>query len=433
MTETSKKKVRDRSMEFKGFLNDLQDWDFLRDGKDHNQKGRDRQNNKLIADGNKASSSDRSAQFDYLKYTDPIGQISGINSNDQVLPDASSEKELGNEYFKQKKFSEAIDCYSRSIVLSPTSVAFANRAMAYLKLKRYEEAESDCTEALNLDDRYVKAYSRRATARKELGKLKAALEDADFAVRLEPNNNEVRKQYSETKALYEKEITKRNSESLMTVSKGSEPPDSFQAKSKIVKDDHLVSSKAQKVTTNEQKSGSVQMIQKRSEGAQAKYELKESLQDVATRAASRALESTAVGLTAPKSAYEFEVSWRALSDDSARQMQLLKMIPPVTLPHIFKNALSAPILVDIVKCIATFFKEDSELAVGILENMTRVPRFDMLMMCISTKDRSEIHRIWGNISSCATIPASHREALARLRTKYCNREDSMYVSNGWLK
>lgn len=41
---------------------------------------------------------------------------------------------------------------------------------------RFEEAENDCTEALNLDDRYVKAYSRRATARKELGKLKASME-----------------------------------------------------------------------------------------------------------------------------------------------------------------------------------------------------------------------------------------------------------------
>lgn len=41
---------------------------------------------------------------------------------------------------------------------------------------RYEEAENDCTEALNLDDRYVKAYSRRATARKELGKLKESME-----------------------------------------------------------------------------------------------------------------------------------------------------------------------------------------------------------------------------------------------------------------
>lgn len=42
----------------------------------------------------------------------------------------------GNEYFKQKKFAEAIECYSRSIGLSPTAVTFANRAMAYLKLRR---------------------------------------------------------------------------------------------------------------------------------------------------------------------------------------------------------------------------------------------------------------------------------------------------------
>ena len=38
------------------------------------------------------------------------------------------------------------------------------------------EGEDDCTEALNLDDRYIKAYSRRITARKELGKLKEAMD-----------------------------------------------------------------------------------------------------------------------------------------------------------------------------------------------------------------------------------------------------------------
>lgn len=41
---------------------------------------------------------------------------------------------------------------------------------------RFKEAEEDCTEALNLDDRYIKAYSRRITARKELGKLKEAMD-----------------------------------------------------------------------------------------------------------------------------------------------------------------------------------------------------------------------------------------------------------------
>lgn len=43
-------------------------------------------------------------------------------------------------------------------------------------VSRFQEAEDDCTEALNLDDRYIKAYSRRATARKELGKNKESME-----------------------------------------------------------------------------------------------------------------------------------------------------------------------------------------------------------------------------------------------------------------
>jgi hypothetical protein len=45
-----------------------------------------------------------------------------------------------------------------------------------VQLIRFEEAENDCTDALNLDDRYVKAYSRRITARKGLGKLKEAMD-----------------------------------------------------------------------------------------------------------------------------------------------------------------------------------------------------------------------------------------------------------------
>ena len=50
----------------------------------------------------------------------------------------------GNEYFKQKKFAEAVECYSRSIALSPTAVAFANRAMAYLKLRRQVPTLEPC-------------------------------------------------------------------------------------------------------------------------------------------------------------------------------------------------------------------------------------------------------------------------------------------------
>ncbi|KAJ8498287.1 hypothetical protein OPV22_008839 [Ensete ventricosum] len=435
MAGVSRRPDRDRSMEFKGFLNDLKDWDALPKDKDKKLKGHAPQKKKPnpgIIDGNKEpprkvpavgvkpksdvvsdfSSNDHSARYDYSKYTDAIGQIYGSNLNDETLPDAASEKELGNEYFKQKRFLEAIQCYSRSIALSPTSVAFANRAMAYLKLKRFEEAESDCTEALNLDDRYIKAYSRRATARKELGKLKASLEDADFAVRLDPNTQELRKQYSEIKSLYEKEVANRKSGALKEASKESQRADGLQVESKTIQDDYLISNRAHNAAASSHKSSVV-----KNEHVQHKHELKASLHDVASRAASQAVASAAKNITSPKSAYEFEVSWRALSDDSA-QAQLLKMIPPHTLPQIFKNALSAPILVDIVKCIGTFFKEDTELAISLLDNMVKVPRFDMIIMCLSAKDHSEVQQVWDEIFSTRDIPVAHMEALARLRPKY---------------
>ncbi|KAL5227842.1 hypothetical protein ABZP36_016107 [Zizania latifolia] len=73
---------------------------------------------------------------------------------------------------------------------------------AFMKFTRFKEVENDCTESLNLDDHYVKAYSHKITARKELGKLKEAMDDAKFAVTIDPNNSELRKQYSDIKALH---------------------------------------------------------------------------------------------------------------------------------------------------------------------------------------------------------------------------------------
>ncbi|KAJ6354224.1 hypothetical protein OIU76_003133 [Salix suchowensis] len=88
---------------------------------------------------------------------------------------------------------------------------------------RFREAEDDCTEALNLDDRYIKAYSRRATARKELGKLKESIEDSGFALKLEPaKNQEIKKQHAEVKSLYEKEILQKVSGTLRSSLQGAQ-------------------------------------------------------------------------------------------------------------------------------------------------------------------------------------------------------------------
>jgi len=117
---------------------------------------------------------------------------------------ALSAKECGNECFKAKDFVEAIRSYSRSIDHSPTAAAYANRAAAYLKISGYSQAEDDCTEALKLDDQYMKAYARRAIARKELGKLVEAEEDAKLCLKLDPKQDDVQKLLGEVNFLLEK-------------------------------------------------------------------------------------------------------------------------------------------------------------------------------------------------------------------------------------
>ena len=62
-------------------------------------------------------------------------------------------------------------------------MAHANRAMAYLKMGRYGDAERDCSAALELDALYLKAWQRRATARRVQGKLPEAVADFEQALR----------------------------------------------------------------------------------------------------------------------------------------------------------------------------------------------------------------------------------------------------------
>ncbi|KAM3406891.1 hypothetical protein ACQJBY_000753 [Aegilops geniculata] len=360
--------------------------------------------------------------------------------NDEPMPDATSEKEQGNEYFKQKKFAEAVECYSRSIALSPTAVAFANRAMAYLKLRRFEEAENDCTEALNLDDRYVKAYSRRITARKGLGKLKEAMDDAEFAVSVDANNPELRKQYSEIKALLMEKMAKRSSvQAKHTISEFDKAGDrkniTSHAPSDPQKDSFMeVDSPGRAAAGIRELSGGVSKggsgVSLKDNNMQQSRDAKQkpgpeiSVQELASRAASRYISSTVKSVKTPKTAYDFEVSWRAISDDLTQQIQLLKSIRPERLPEIFKDALSSAFLIDIVKCTASIFRDDAVLAVSILENLAKVSRFDLIIMCLSPMHKSELRKIWGQTFLVETASSPDQvEALRRLQAKY--------VQGGW--
>ncbi|XP_075863322.1 RNA polymerase II-associated protein 3 isoform X1 [Microcebus murinus] len=107
-------------------------------------------------------------------------------------------KEKGNKYFKQGKYDEAIECYTKGMDADPYNpVLPTNRASAYFRVKKFAVAESDCNLAIALNRSYTKAYARRGAARFALQKLEDAKKDYEKVLELEPNNfeaaNELRK------------------------------------------------------------------------------------------------------------------------------------------------------------------------------------------------------------------------------------------------
>ena len=71
---------------------------------------------------------------------------------------------------------EAVLLYTRSIAYEDINpVAFANRAMTYIRLELYDLADQDSSVAIELDPLYVKAFSRRGTVRFKVGRYAEVL------------------------------------------------------------------------------------------------------------------------------------------------------------------------------------------------------------------------------------------------------------------
>ena len=62
-----------------------------------------------------------------------------------------------NVDFKAGKYEGSIEKYTKAMELDPKEVMYpANRANVYLKMKKWEEAEKDCTDALKINSNYAK-------------------------------------------------------------------------------------------------------------------------------------------------------------------------------------------------------------------------------------------------------------------------------------
>ncbi|KAJ9594419.1 hypothetical protein L9F63_014144 [Diploptera punctata] len=105
-------------------------------------------------------------------------------------------KAEGNKHFKSGKYAEAIKCYDSAIEICPIdkkidlSTFYQNRAAAYEQLLQYIQVKNDCTLALELNPKYVKALQRRAKACELTKELQQSLEDVTAACILEGFQNQ---------------------------------------------------------------------------------------------------------------------------------------------------------------------------------------------------------------------------------------------------
>ncbi len=73
-----------------------------------------------------------------------------------------SKKHAGNAEYDKGNHQRAVELYSVALEIDPEHVLFnrhlfANRAAAFLKLSKFKEAIKDCSQAIELDSKYVKA------------------------------------------------------------------------------------------------------------------------------------------------------------------------------------------------------------------------------------------------------------------------------------
>ena len=148
-----------------------------------------------------------------LKNTEELKQKMGVSSLTKVEREfmASREKDKGNECFKNDEYESAITFYSNSIALDDeNAVVYANRAMACIRVSNLCQAVADCDHALVIDPNFTKALARRGMIHHKCGRYFEAMEDLARCLCKEPDNEEYRKLWDNSKQKHDETIGEEN-------------------------------------------------------------------------------------------------------------------------------------------------------------------------------------------------------------------------------
>jgi hypothetical protein len=395
----------------------------------------------------------------------------GIAAAASDAPDsAEGLRELGNTAFKGGSFADAEALYTRSLVAAPTAAAYANRAMARLKLQRWAEAEQDCTEALFLDALHVKALQRRGTARRAQGKLFEAACDFDTVARLEPGSKAALKERAEAVAAYERhagvalhrpeapipvrplfqaqaavapvpqqkgiivdvqgvgepwhgvrEAALAEAPLVLAVSTTAAASPRKQSDAEQRKEPGPKVQGVQRVTmpaATEDSTATERAATDAEPGSEVLTQPAATEEDAATAAAQVAL--AARPLSAPRTGLEFESAWRRAAGRPEQQLQLLHLVDPTSLAALVKVSLDPQVLSAVAHAALTaLLPVDAARAVAYLQRLTEVPRFGLIAMSMRKADKVALARAWDAVlGDSSPTSGAVRAELQRLRCSY---------------
>ncbi|KAI8997418.1 hypothetical protein BDB01DRAFT_771057 [Pilobolus umbonatus] len=389
---------------------------------------------------------------------------------------AEDEKTKGNAFFGKQAYKEAILHYTKAIGIDPTvSVYFVNRAMAYLKINSYLEAERDCTRGLQLQPNNVKALWRRGIALSGLGRMNEARKDFQTALTIEPNNksilDELAKITPEPRAsTIQKKPTQQSRKRLsievvdeayydMAPSSALSDPSTSEVyprnlRTKIPSDESPISHdniesrqvKPLKTVQKDDKKDSRSDVRKEDTKKSRSDVRKEDTKDVKKDAmkddkkdamkddtkethkdtpvdsiskvsATQPIQkpSIPIKMSCPRTSFEFERDWKTYKNRGDDMLYAyFRNISPSIYATLFKSSLESDQLEKMIDMIHGRYLHDEskEKIVEVLDGLSKVHRIDMLIMFLNKKQELALQHIFDAL--VPSIPKDRLSPLARI-------------------
>ena len=122
---------------------------------------------------------------------------------------------------------------------------------------------------------------------------------------------------------------------------------------------------------------------------------------------------------------EFEKAWKGLKGDRQLQAAYLLTLQPSALPALLRQALSPGLLAAAAAALLRpGMQQAPAAAVGLLEGLTQVPRFDLNLLSVPPRQRAELAAEWEAAAAALQGPAGGEESavlagrLAAARQRY---------------